>query len=279
MSGATVTKLPRSSSEPRRITLTPDMATQLLESNGMNRPLSDVHVQRIAGQIKTGKWRFNGDTIKVAEGGDVLDGQHRLWAVIEAKQAVDTIIIYGIAREAFATVDTLRKPRSGADVLALCGASHYRNTISMALSWLLRWQRGVLETYKAPQNRIENSDIEEAFAAHPGIVRAAERAHRIRSLANPSIMTFLYYVMVNRNAVLAERMMDTLENPAGVRVSDPFFRLRAYFTADHHRRKEPLVTIALTIKAANAAKLDKKIEVLNWKHQGERVEAFPVLDI
>lgn len=278
MSGATVTKMPRKT-EPRRITLTPEMATQLLESNAMNRPLSDTHVQRIAGQIRAGKWRFNGDTIKVAEGGDVLDGQHRLWAVIESKTPVETCIIYGIERDAFATVDTLRKPRSGSDILALCGATRDRQTIAMGLTWMLRWQRGVLESYKAPQNRIENSDVEDAFRSHPGIVRAAERARHIRTLANPGIMTFLYYIMVNRNMELAERMMNTLEDPAGVRVSDPFYRLRSYFTADHHRRKEPLVTIALAIKAANAAKIDKKVEVLNWKHQGERVEAFPTLDI
>lgn len=279
MSGAIVTKLPLKTNRPEVVTLTPELAVQMLEHNQANRPLSDTHVQRIARQIVTGKWQFNGDTIKIAETGDVLDGQHRLWAVIEAKKSVETIIVRGIEREAFATIDTLRKPRSGADTLALSGATRYRNIMAASLTWLLRWQKGVLEDYRAPQNKIENSDIEEAFAAHPGIARAVERSMVLRRLANIGIMGFLYYALTNRDPALAERMMNTLENPANVSINDPFFRLRAYFTADHHRIKDPLETIALAIKAANAAHAKKKIDVLSWRKQGKRAEDFPVLTI
>ncbi len=88
-------------------------------------------------------------------------------------------------------------------------------------------------------------------------------------------MAFLYYVITNRDADLAERMMETLENPAKRGMDDPFFRLRAYFTADHLRRKEPLVTIALTIKAANAAHQNKNVQALSWRSQGKSPEACP----
>lgn len=209
----------------------------------------------------------------------MLDGQHRLWAVIEAKQPVETLIVYGIAREAFATIDTLRKLRSGTDVLALSGAHHYRPAISGGLQWLIRWQRGTLEDYRNPKNRVENSDIEELFAVHGGIVQAAERAMKLRRVANTSILTFLYYIFVNRNPDIAERMMRTLEYPSSVGITDPFFCLRAYFLSDHHKSKQPLVTIALAIKAANAAYKHQPVKVLNWKNQGERQEAFPVLKI
>lgn len=264
---------------PEIITLTPDMATKLLEHNTLNRPLSQPHVERIAKQIVEGKWRFNGDTIKVSDDGNVLDGQHRLWAIIEAKKPVETILVRGIERDAFATIDTVRKPRSGSDVLALNGATHHRPATAAALQWLIRWQRNCIEEYKAPKWRVENSDIEAAFATHPGIVNAVDRANKVRNVGNPGIIGFFYYVLTNRNAELAERMMATLENPAGVGVTDPFFKLRAYFLSDHHKRKEPIVTIANMIKAANAAHRGQKIQVLNWKHQGERREFFPELAV
>lgn len=278
MSGTNGAPMPHKSSTPEIITLTVAIALKLLEHNTFNRPLSDRHVQRLARQIIEGKWKFNGDTVKVAKGGDVLDGQHRLWAVIEAKKSIKTIIVYEIARDAFSTIDTIRRMRSGGDVLALSGVTRYRVIIATALTWMLRWQRGVLEDFKAPQNRIENSDIEEAFSGHPGMVRAAERATKLRRITNPSIMAFLYYVITNRDADLAERMMDTLENPARRGVDDPFFRLRAYFTADHLKRKEPLISIALTIKAANAAHRNKDIQALSWRAQGKSPEAFPTLN-
>ncbi len=175
MSGTNVVSMPRKSGTPEIITLTAALATRLLEHNTLNRPLSDRHVQRISRQIITGKWKFNGDTIKVAKGGDVLDGQHRLWAVIEAKKSVKTIIVYEIEPDAFSTIDTIRRMRSGGDVLALSGVTQYRVPIATALAWMLRWQQGVLESFKAPQNRIENSDIEKAFSGHPGMVLSVER--------------------------------------------------------------------------------------------------------
>lgn len=261
------------------ILLTPEEATRLLEHNTLNRPLNDQHVKRIAGQILTGKWKFNGDTIKISTDNAVLDGQHRLWAVVESKISIETIIVKGVARDAFATIDTLRKPRSGSDVLALNGATRYRNYTSAALQWLIRWQRGSLENYQAPINRIENSDIEVAFENNPAMQRAIERVANLRGLANPSLVGFFYYILTNRSPELAERMVFTLENPAGVPMNDPFFRLRMYFSGDHTKRKDPVVTIALMIKATNAAYGNREVKSLSWRNQGHNPEEFPKLEV
>lgn len=273
----TVVRMPRKSQTIERITLTPDMAAELLEHNTLNRPLSDQHVQRISRQIAAGKWQFNGDTIKVADTGDVVDGQHRLWAIIEAKKSVETIIVRGIERSAFATVDTISKPRSGSDLLALCGVELNKKSAATALQWLVRWQRKCIAEYRAPTNRVENSDIEQAFAAHPGIVSAVDRVRHLKGIASRGVLAFFYYILTNRNPDLAERMVNTLENPAGVGVNDPFFRLRGYFIADSWSRKDPVVSIALAIKAANAAFSGKHVQMLSWKNQGSKAEAFPEL--
>ena len=240
--------------------------------------MNDQHVKRIARQILNGKWKFNGDTIKVSSDCQVLDGQHRLWAVIEAKMPIETIIVHGLEREAFATIDTLRKPRSGADVLAINGATHHAAITSSCLQWLLRWQRGCLENYKAPINRIENSDVELAWENNPSVARAVQRCMCLRGLANPSLVSFFYYILSNRNPELAERMIFTLEKPAGVSLYDPFFRLRLYF-ASENKRKDPIMTIALMVKAANAANQNKELRALNWRSQGSNAEAFPKLEV
>jgi len=241
--------------------------------------LNDAHVKRLAQQIIDGKWRFNGDSIKLSVDSSILDGQHRLWAVIEANLPIQTVIVRGIARDAFSTIDTLRRPRTGADILALNGAVHHRQLTSGALQWLLRWQRGHIETYRAPQNRIENSDIEQMYASNSSIERAIERVMRLRGLANPAVLGFFYYILANRNPELAERMVFTLENPAGISINDPFFRLRLYFTSDYIKRRDPVVTIALLIKAANAAYFGREMKMLMWRSQGNNPEPFPKLEV
>lgn len=271
-----------SDKSPKVVTLTPEDAAHLLESNQSNRPLNQQHVNRIAAQIRSGKWRFNGDTIKISNNNDILDGQHRLWAIISAELPVETILVRGIEQDAFATIDTLRKPRSGSDVLALLGVSNHRSTISVGLQWLIRWQRGrsgsVLENYRAPQNRIENSDIEEAYRNNPGMARAAERANKLRGIVQPGMLAFFYFILTNRNPDLAERMMHTLENPSGIGINDPFFRFRAYCLGDKGR-KDAIVTIALMVKAANAAYEGREVKVLSWRNQGSVPEPFPLLDV
>jgi len=264
---------------PQIVTISPQQAMEMLEYNTLNRPLSEQHVHRLAGQIVAGKWRFNGDSIKISKVNDrdILDGQHRLWGCIEAKQSIETVVVRGVDPDAFSTIDTLRKPRSGADILSLHGVTHHRVVISTALQWLTRWQRKTLENYRAPVNRVENSDVEQAFIDNPGIMRAAERASKLRGLTSVGIIAFFYFILTNRNPDLAERMLHTMENPAGVSVNDPFFRLRAYLTQNLH--KDPLMTIALMIKAANAAHEGREVRMLNWRSQGNNAEPFPKLSV
>lgn len=224
-----------------------------------------------------GKWKFNGDTIKVAATGDVLDGQHRLWAVVEAKKPIETIVVHGIDRDAFATIDTVRRMRSGGDVLALNGVARYRNITAETVRWFIRWQRGIIPSYRDPINKIENSDIEKVFEQHPQLLRAVEKVMPLRPLKNTSILAFMFYILSNRDEDMAEKMVAILADPSGVSLNHPFFKLRTYLTSESYKHKNPIVTIALIIKAINAIKKGQKLKFLTWKHQGSNVEEFPTL--
>ena len=263
------------------VLLTPKMATELLEHNTLNRPLTQPHVDRIARQIENGKWQFNGDTIKISDDGMVLDGQHRLWAVILADKAVETILVTGIAREAFATIDTIRRARSGADILSLNGVTRYRGATSGGLTWLIHWQRlhERLPEYRNPKHKVEHSDIEAAFERHPEFVHAVERVWPCRGIVKPSILSFLYYVLYSRNEELTEVFINTLESPAGVSVNDPFFKFRARMLEliEKEKKRDPIMTMALAIKAWNARKAGKRITNLVWRNQGSSAEKFPTI--
>jgi hypothetical protein len=263
-----------------KIRLTPALATKLLEANSANRPLSDAHVNRIAAQIRAGKWRFNGDTIKIGADGSVLDGQHRLWAVIEADKAVDTFLVTGIDRDSFATIDTVRRMRSGADVLALSGSERHRRCAATALAWLVRFERGVAKNYRDPAMRVENADVEDAFARHPGIVDSIARTTPLRNVCNPGLVGVIHYMVHSRRPDLAERMIATMTDPAPVGIDDPFFRLRAVYI-EHRRDKgfDSVWNLAVAIKAANTAARGETMKHLVWRGKGARAEEFPELEL
>lgn len=263
-----------------RVTLTPEKCLQLLESKFNNRPLNDLHVKRLAQQIKDGLWIFNGDTIKVSDEGEVLDGQHRLWACIEAKAPIETVVVHGVRREAFATIDTLRRARTPADMVALLGATRYRTILGTALSWLIRWEQGTLPEYRSPHNRVENSDVEAAFKKHPNMAAAVVKCMPLRRLCNPAVLACIYYNAANRNDVIAEMFVASIENPASLNVTHPFYQFRVHLGAyTGARTRDPVRTFALAIKSLNAVAANKPVRVLKWKDQGANAEPFPQLKI
>jgi hypothetical protein len=261
------------------VTITPEMAVDYLEANKHNRPLSDLHVGRLTRQITEGKWIFNGDAIKFSASGDVLDGQHRLWAIIYAKIAVRTLVVRGIDDKAFATIDTLRKARTAADMLYLRGMAKYRNVAAGALQWLVRYEKGNIEEWKKHENRVENADVEKIFAETPQIVHAAERGAQLRSIYNASVLAFLFHVMSQQNEAIAARMMATLNNATKAAQDDPFFLLRTYMTDRNKQPRDPLEAIALAFKAANAVHRHRKLQALLWRRQGVVPEPFPLLEL
>ena len=271
-------QLQMSSGDAVRVTVTPDMAVEIMELNKINRPLRWETVNRIARQISAGKWRYNGETIKITHTLDVLDGQHRLWAIIEAKRAVETLVAFGIDREAFETIDTLRANRTLGDTIALEGQLQYRTAIGQALAWLVRYERGTLEKFRAPANRVENADVKEAFRNNPNIIHAVQQGGKIKKLVNIAVAGFFYYILANQNTELADQFISVLRDPSKTRVSHPFYLLRHYLQSER-THKEPVRTIALMIKAANAAYAGRELTVLEWRPQGRNPEKFPVLAV
>lgn len=262
-----------------RIVLTPEIALEMLEANKLNRPLQQGLVNRIADQIRRDRWKYNGDTIKISDTFDVLDGQHRLWAVAESKRSVETLVVFGISREAFDTIDTIRKYRNAADTVALEGVTRHRATIATALNWLIRYERGVLETYKQPANRIENSDIKQAVRDNPNIGAAAERVGPLRRIINSGLVTFFYYVLSSQNTALAEDLVEVLLDPGRTPLNHPYYLLRTYLVSEQ-TRKDAVRTIALMIKTSNATYRGAKLTNLPvYQPQGRNPERFPVLDV
>lgn len=106
--------------------ITVDRARTLLSGQKKNRPLKQSKVKHIAKDIAEGRWAMNGESIVLDTDGDLLDGQHRLAALIYAAEklledetlSIKSIIVSGVPRSLFATFDQGEK-RSLADVVAI----------------------------------------------------------------------------------------------------------------------------------------------------------------
>ena len=97
-------------------TITPEIAKTMLGENVNNRRISRDNVNLFAREIRNGEWRFNGEAIKFGKDGRLLDGQHRLLAVIAADKPLTTLVIRGLEDETQQTMDS-GKTRTLGDVL------------------------------------------------------------------------------------------------------------------------------------------------------------------
>jgi hypothetical protein len=84
------------SSDPHNVVLdiTPSMAARWLEGNTHNRPITQGHVERLAREMKAGRWRMTHQGIAFSPNGRLLDGQHRLWAVVMADVTVPMRVFF-----------------------------------------------------------------------------------------------------------------------------------------------------------------------------------------
>lgn len=118
------------------VEVTPDLAAEWLEMNTMNRNISQTTVKRYALAMLAGEWQQNGQTITIAEDGTVLDGQHRLWAVIEAGVTVTFLVVFNVSKDAIATIDS-GVTRTFRHVLQIKGSKHASTAATLTkFAWI-----------------------------------------------------------------------------------------------------------------------------------------------
>jgi hypothetical protein len=115
-----------------RMTITPAQAANWLEhANNHNRSVSDRVVQQYARDIKAGRWHLTHQGIAFDPRGNLLDGQHRLWAVVEAGVPVEMHVWFNVASVAQMVTDVGRIRRL-ADNLRLGGGLPNAGTNELA---------------------------------------------------------------------------------------------------------------------------------------------------
>lgn len=115
------------------VNISPEMARKWLENNCVNRTISHGRVEMYARDMSAGKWLLNGEPIVFNKDGNLVNGQHRLSAVIRCGLTVKMLVIKGVENSDGAIYDRGRS-RSTSDTLAMNGVDKYiatRNVTGM----------------------------------------------------------------------------------------------------------------------------------------------------
>jgi len=120
--------------------ITPDMAKKILaHRNKNNRPIRYTHLEKLSEAIEKGEWKVTHQGLAFDKDGNLIDGQHRLAAVLQTRQTVKMTVATNMDASIFDVVDTGSK-RSTGDALDILGSEHGR-VVSAALKVWICYQK------------------------------------------------------------------------------------------------------------------------------------------
>jgi hypothetical protein len=254
--------------------ITPETAAKwLAEHNRSNRKLRPSRVRQYAQQMTRGQWMLTGDPVRFAADGRLLDGQHRLAAIVESGTTITAVVIRGVADDVFKVLDS-GLGRSPADALDV----HVQNARQKAAAVRLLY---VVDCGGDPRNRDDQSavsrvDVADYHAEHAAALDYAastgSKLYKAFSGGNASAWTAFVVLAGRASATHSEEFLEGVYSGANLSPGDPRLALRNWLsnnrrlpTAGHH--------LGLLIKAWNAWMGGATRAVMILRDD----EAFPVL--
>lgn len=244
-----------------RTALDAALATALLERNDDNRKVSDLVVANYARDITSGRWIENGQSIVVADDGQLNDGQHRCWAVLEARRAIDVLLVVGVRRDSRLTVDQ-GKIRVVGDYLEMEGHGDGKYLGAVA-AYVWQWRTRTQLSNQA-LFRPTKAEITALVREEPGIAQSLASIPRRRTVpvGGVSLLGFCHFVFSSRaTAKAADEFVAMLVEGSAMQAGHPVLYARNRLGAEG-RRMSLNEKADLLFRAWNAWRQGKEVSRL-----------------
>ncbi len=259
------------------VDVTPSMAAAMLKGNTENRNLRPAYVRQLAGAMQRGEWILNGEPIQIATNGLLLNGQHRLTAVVESGVTVKMLVVRGLPVSTRRTMD-MGTRRNLSDVLALHGKVDTTN-LAAVLGLLHRYRTGVRVDF-ASRTAPTVPQALQLLDEEPGVEHALTEGRRIYRISHlrVTVSALLFYLFEEADPGQGRKFLDAVCEPRLEPDGSPARALRSYLD---RVRTEPnyqfssVILLAMTIKAFNAWREGRAVEVLSYRPGGDSPEQFP----
>ncbi len=256
----------------------PAEASEILEHNTHNLPMRNRLTMRYAEDMSAGNWARNGETVKIADNGTLLDGQHRLAAVVLSGTAQEFLVVRGLPMEAQRTVDSGRMRALGT-VLTLDGIRN-ATTVGSIGRRALAWEGGARRDITRPNVDATPTQVMIFLAEHPEIEQVhAPRAMRVRAMTSipPTMLGLASWLFERIDPADADDFFDRLSTGANMDNDHPIMGLRRIALTHNVARKRQAdwIWLALLIKAWNLYRAGETVQLFTFKVGGATPERFP----
>lgn len=256
----------------------PDEAAALLDQSENNRPKRYSHVANLSREMTNGYWDLNGESVKFALGGNNLDGQHRLLAIVDSGVTIETYIVINLPLSARDSIDKTLV-RTAGDSLGFRGETDARTLASvLRVAWSLETNGHLFNGAGIPWPTTH--ELLAYLASNPLARRSTGLAANVFKSPvrmQKSMAGGLHYLMFKRSPEQADEFWHRLIDGAGLYPGHPVLALRNALIRDlSATRRLPFVDkAAVTIKAWNAFREKRALTQIRWRRAGTNPESFP----
>lgn len=235
-------------------------AADYLQYNTNNRPIRQSHVDHLADEMLSGRWKFNGESIVFDNQGVLRNGQHRLTAILKARWREAFLVVRGIDPSAFSTMDCGRS-RSGQDALSLLGHQNARVKANVIV-WVEKYYNNRINTTSkwGSEKRTSPSKVVELASKYNNLV-VCEKG---RSLGVQTIFNVCKYIFTALDYEMAEDFLQKVETGENLTADDQEYLLRNRLIANRTSRSKlnNNYILALFIKAWNNKRSGRVVKCL-----------------
>jgi hypothetical protein len=259
------------------VTITPEMARGFLELNTTNRPLAEHRVVTFQRDIENGAWRLTGEAVKFDTSGNLLDGQHRLWAVVNADKPITTFVVTGLEPETQEVMDTGQKRTMG-QVLGLRGIIN-PNVVAAVAILMIQWEQG--DRFRdvgttRTSRMVSHTDISRTLDENPDIIDAVAFAvaRRIPGIT-VSVEAFALTLLRRVNKDEADAFMADLATMRTSGAGDPRAALlkRLANARDAHEPIDRYTQAIILIRTWNAVRKGEEQFRVQTRVRGQAIDA------
>lgn len=260
----------------QRRVITPALAAEWLTKAGPNRRVRPHMVDKYAKDVASGRWRLNGEAIVMSKSGKIIDGQHRLLAIVKAGVPIECFVASGIDDEAFDTID-IGANRTLADILGIQGYPQASVLAAIARGWWEYERNGRLGLggMEVPPSIRELEVVVEAHADRFLDAARATNAHRHLFRGSSAAWAIAWMLFGDIDTIDRDFFFSHLETGADIGEGNPIFALRrVLFDAARTRGKNMVgqILLAMLIKAWNKFRAQEPTSIIIYRAS----EAMPV---
>lgn len=212
--------------EVRPVKVTPRIAKDWLAKNlDNNRPTRERVIDKYAADMTEGLWKETGETIKFNVEGKLIDGQHRLHAIIKSKQTMTLWVAYGLPIESFTAIDT-GSSRRFADLLHFEGTP-YGIRVGGIVKWVDNYENGNPMNYGGTRTASSTQLWERFRKDETHFIEAAKHASDLKRVVDATLAGGMAYYLFNKiDEQTTHAFFESLKTGANLNGKSPILVLR-----------------------------------------------------